>query len=266
MIHVVTVENRHFYESELKEMHELRRVHFVEERGWSKMTVREGGEFDECDDERTIYFLALDGDGHVAVSMRARPTDDRCILADIFPQLVEPEAGDVRGSDIWEISRIFATRSNRLRMGIKRRNEVFLASMEAAVEAGVTRLVGMIDTFLLPQAQRFPWDLRPVGLPSAYPEGEVIGVGIPTNRGELARVRRELGLKGAVIVPQPHGGITPQELELLMSADRLTMGDLAMVKDVIAIVARTAQDASGEQIAAVIERARAQRTGLVALH
>ncbi len=266
MIHMVTSENRHLYEAEMKEMHELRRVHFVEERGWSKMTVRDGGEYDDCDDGRSVYFLALDNDGRVAVSMRARPTDDRCILADVFPQLVEPDTGDVRGSDIWEISRIFATKSNRLRMGIRRRNEVFLASMEAAVAAGVTRLVGMIDTYLLPQAQRFPWDLQPVGLPCAYPEGEVIGVGIPTNRGELARVRQELGVRGAVIVPEPMGTITPQEMELLLSADRLSADDMAMVKDIIAMAARTEQSVGNDQIAAVIERAQARRSGAGNLH
>jgi len=267
MIHMVTSENRHFYEDELKEMHELRRVHFVEERGWSKMTVRDGGEYDNSDDERSIYFLALDKDGHVAVSMRARPTDDHCILADVFPQLVEPESGDVSGSDIWEISRIFATKSNRLRTGIRRRNEVFLASMEAAVAAGVTRLVGMIDTFLLPQAQRFPWDLRPLGLPCAYPEGEVIGVGIPTNRGELANTRRELGVGGPIIVPTPaqNTGISPQEMELLLTAGRLAPSDIAFVKNVIAMAARGGEN-SEEQNSALIERAQAQRQNALALH
>ena len=50
-----------------------------------RMTVREGGEYDNCDDERTIYFLQpLDEAGRVAVSMRARPTDDKRILSDVF--------------------------------------------------------------------------------------------------------------------------------------------------------------------------------------
>lgn len=267
MIHMVTSENRHFYEAELKEMHELRRVHFVEERGWSKMTVRDGGEYDNSDDDKSIYFLALDNDGHVAVSMRARPTDDHCILADVFPQLVEPESGDVRGSDIWEISRIFATKGNRLRAGIRRRNEVFLASMEAAVAAGATRLVGMIDTYLLPQAQRFPWDLQPLGLPCAYPEGEVIGVGIPTNRGELAKTRRALGVNGPIIVPTPanDAGISPQEMELLLTAGRLAANDVALVKNVIAMAAR-GEHTNEEQMTAIAERSKAQREGALALH
>lgn len=267
MIHMITAENRHLYRAELREMHELRRVHFVEERGWSQMTIRNGGEYDNSDDSRAVYFLALDNEGRVAVSMRARPTDDQCILADVFPQLVEPESGDVRGSDIWEISRIFATKGNRLRAGIKRRNEVFLATMEAAVAAGVTRLVGMIDTYLLAQAQRFPWDLRPLGLPSSYPEGEVIGVGIPTNMGELARARLGLGVAGPIIVPAPinEGTLTPQEMEQLLTAGRLAPDDLAMVKSVIAWAGKTSHVAD-DQLAAFIERKQAQRIGAGTLH
>jgi len=246
-------------------MHELRRVHFVEERGWSEMTVRGSGEYDGSDDNRAIYFLALDELGRVAVSMRARPTDDRCIVADIFPQLIEPESGDVRGSDIWEISRIFATRSNRLRRGIKRRNEVLLACMEAAVSAGITRLVAMIDTYLMPQAQRYPWDMRPLGLPCAYPEGEVIAFGVPVNRGELARVRRALGLRGSILVPQTaeDATLSPQEMETLLTAGRLPANDLELVKRVIAFAA---SKAGAEQLSAFIEQQHARRAGTGTLH
>jgi acyl-homoserine lactone synthase len=264
---MITAENRKLYRAELKEMHMLRRVHFVEERGWSNLFVRDGGEYDASDDDRAIYFLALDDDGRVAVSMRARPTDDRCIVADTFPQLIEPESGDVRGSDIWEISRIFATKSNRLRMGIRRRNEVFLASLEAAVAAGVTRLVGMIDTYLLPQALRFPWDLRPLGLPSSYPEGEAIGVGISVNMGELARARRALGVCDSIIAPSwvKETTLVTHEVEQLLIAGRLTPEDLALVKQVIAWVSQSPHTVS-EQLSAIIERKQAQRDGAGKLH
>ena len=46
MIHIITANNRHIYRAQLAEMHELRRVHFVEERGWSDLTVIGGGEYD----------------------------------------------------------------------------------------------------------------------------------------------------------------------------------------------------------------------------
>jgi acyl-homoserine lactone synthase len=262
---MITHENRHLYATELKEMHELRRIHFVEERGWAAMQVRDGGEYDDSDDERAIYFLALDGDGHVAVSMRARPTDDRCIVADVFPQLIEPESGDVRGSDIWEISRIFATKNNRLRQGIRRRNEVLLASIEAAAQAGITRLVAMVDTFLWPQVLRYPWNIAPLGLPGRYPEGEAIGFGVTVNKGELARVRTELGVRGSVIVPAMSAStLSPQEMELLLTAGRLAPKDLALVKEMIAWARKTG--GTEEQFSAIVERKQAQRNGAGLLH
>ena len=269
MIHMVTCENRHLYEAELLEMHQLRRVHFIEERGWSALTVRaDGGEYDACDDERTIYFLALDGDGHVGVSMRARPTDDKCILASVFPHLIEPSAGPVQGKDIWEISRIFATRKNRTRAGLRRRDEVFFAAVEGAVGVGVRRLVGMIDTYLLSQAQRFPWDLRPLGLPAAYPEGEVIGVGIPTSQEELAQLQAATGIAGSIIVPVPGGPtrLTPQELERLLAAAHLPATDVTLVGHLIERIAAVQDQTSEEALLALIDQVGAQGRGAALLH
>jgi acyl-homoserine lactone synthase len=203
MIYMVTKDNRDLFVSEIDEMHRLRKVHFVDERGWGRMRVVNDGEYDECDDDRMIYFLALDDQGRVGVSMRARPTDDRCIVADVFPQLIHPSNEPVKSEKTWEISRIFATRRFRGRAGLRRRDGVFLASMEAAVANGVTRLVGIIDTYLLPQAMRFAWRLTPLGLPAAYDEGEMIGVQIPVSREELERVRESMAQEGPIITTQP---------------------------------------------------------------
>lgn len=265
MIHMISQENRHLYASQLREMHELRRVHFIEERGWAALSTRDGGEFDGSDDSRAIYFLALDNEGHVAVGMRARPTDDKCIIADVFPHLIEPEAGDVRGSDIWEISRIFATKTNRMKLGIKRRNEVLLASIEAAAHCGINRLVAMVDTYLWAQVLRYPWDARPLGLPSAYPEGEVIGFGVPVSMRELSRVRKELRVSGSIIVPTIVGenALTPMEVEHFLAASRLAPSDLTLVKDVIGMASQLPTE---DQLSAMIERKQAQRAGAGALH
>ena len=73
-----------------------RRVHFVEERGWHDLTIVDGGEYDAFDDDQTIYFLALGPDAEVLGSIRARPTIDKCMLRDAFPELIgfTTEAGE----------------------------------------------------------------------------------------------------------------------------------------------------------------------------
>jgi len=263
MIHMVTPENRRYFAAELAEMHALRKVHFVDERGWSQMNVRNGGEFDECDDERTIYFLALDEHGQIGVSMRARPTDDKCIVADVFPQLIHPDNAPVKSENTWEISRIFATRAFRTRAGLRRRDQVFLASMEAAVEYGVTRLVGIIDTYLLPQAMRFPWRLTPLGLLTAYAEGEMIGVQIPVNRDELNNAREAMAQEGSIITTMAPvlnrlSALSSSDLEALVTASRLPERDLLRLLTIVGDVIAVQDQVSETQVLGMVDRAIAE--------
>ena len=264
MIHVVTQQNRMRYLRQLDEMFQLRRVHFVEERGWSGLNVRNGAEIDDWDDARTIYFMALDEEGHIGVCMRARPTDDKCIVADLFPGLVHPKSGPVSGPDIWEISRIFATPRFRRRVGLRRRDEVFLASMEAAAAAGATRLVGIIDTFHLPQAMRFPWALKALGLPLPYPEGEMIGVGIVVSNDEVHRVREAMSQDGPIIAPAhtpvPGPGMDDAVLQAVggaMLERALPQERLRWLNEIVRKVVDAQDTASPEQIIALIEREQA---------
>ena len=260
MIHLVSKANRHLYGPQIEEMHRLRKVHFVDERGWSNMTVRGGGEYDDSDDERTLYFLALDEEGKIGVSMRARPTDDKCIVADIFPQLIHPETAPCKSAQCWEISRIFSTRRFRTRSGLRRRDEVFLASMEAAVDRGVTRLVGIIDTYLLPQAMRFPWSLKPLGLPTAYPEGEMIGVDIPVSRRLLEDAREALSIEGSIIANGEWMGTPVAEAEIieLLKAQRLPPEALRAFADLVRDTAALQDTISEPQLLAMIDRLSGQ--------
>lgn len=264
MIHVVTAENRIRYLRQLDEMFRLRRVHFVEERGWSGLRVRNGAEIDDWDDERTIYFMALDDLGQIGVCMRARPTDDKCILANLFPELVHPESGPVAGPDIWEISRIFATPRYRRRAGLRRRDEVFLASMEAGAAQGITRLVGIIDTFHLPQAMRFPWALKPLGLPRPYPEGEMIGVGVVVSNDEVHRVREAMAQDGPIIAPAdaavpglPLDERTVQEACALLLSEQLKDDQIASLTEMVRAIVREQDNATPEQLLDLVEREQA---------
>ncbi len=273
MIHMVTAENRHLYRDQIKEMHALRKAHFVDERGWSGMNVQDGGEYDDMDDERMVYFLALDDDGHIGVSMRSRPTEDKCVVADVFPMLINPNSPPVKAPGVWEISRIFATKRFRLREGIKRRNEVFLASVEAAVAAGGTRLVGIIDTFLLPQAMRFPWALKPLGLPQPYPEGEMIGVDIAISKQELYKIREALAIDGPIILPSPQPfsvstrmDYSPQEIELLWLAGKLPPSTIAALNAVTADVAAYQSNATDEQLLEFMKSSSATHLRQAAKH
>src|ERR1700761_7598083 len=104
MIHIVTASNRHLYRAQLAEMHRLRRIHFIEELGWKDLTVAaDGGEYDQFDDERTVYIFALGAKAEVLCSLRARPTDDKSMIGDVFPELIGPDQPPLTGPKVWEL-------------------------------------------------------------------------------------------------------------------------------------------------------------------
>jgi len=259
MIHLIDRSNRHLYPAPIEEKHPPRKVNFVDERGWSGATVRGGGEYDDRDDDRTLHFLALDDDGRVGVSMRARPTDDKCMVVDVFPQLVYVGAADVKDPRCWEISRIYSSRKFRTRAGLRRRDEVFLASMEAAVDHGIARLVGIIDTHLLPLAMRFPWKLKPLGLPAAYPRGEMIGIDIPVSSELLQNAREALAIEGSIFVSQAHApGVTDAEIAQLLRAGHLPPDAFKAFAELVRDTAALQDRVSEPQLLAMIDRLAAQ--------
>lgn len=199
MIHVVTANNRHLYRAQLSEMHQLRRVHFVEERGWKDMTVIDGGEYDQFDDERCVYVLALDVQAKVMGGMRTRPTDDKCMLTDIFPDLIGPDQPPMCGPDVWELSRIFTTRAGRQIRKTTGRTitlDIGLAAMEWLYGAGIERVVGVLDLAAFPGSRAKGWNLRMVGLPIDTPTGPIIGIEIANTEADLDAFRRMNDFEG----------------------------------------------------------------------
>lgn len=199
MIHIVTHANRHHYASHLAAMHQLRREHFVEGRGWKLQLDGDDGERDSFDDERTIYFFALGPDSEIQCSMRARPTDDRCMLADVFPDLVAPGQPAMKGGDVWEISRIFTTRGNRANAqnpGLWRTPDVLLASMEHAARGGASRLVAVVDLANFARMQAASINIRLTGLPHSDSTGTFVGVEIANTTEDTEAFRRTMGRVG----------------------------------------------------------------------
>lgn len=221
MIHMVTGENRALYATQLAEMFRLRKVHFVDERGWTALTVQDGQERDRYDDDLAIYFMALDKLGRIEVCMRARPTEDRSMLTDLFPHMVAPTSAPITAPGVWEISRIFATRGARGRRGVLRRAELFLATVEAACAMGVARLVGMTDLFLLPQTLSAGWRVRILGLPAKYAEGEAIAVEVDSSEPGLTAMQERLAIRRSTVMhvepEHPLAGLAPAEAEAMFS-------------------------------------------------
>ncbi len=175
MIHIVTAANRALYADALREMHRLRWEFYIEQRDWRDLRAlqREPGfEYDEYDDERAIYLLALAQDDAVQGSMRLRPTEDKSLLFDRFSDLVDDEIGYRGDARIWEITRLMRAPAYRGADG-ELRLRINCAACELALTRGVRKFVSAIDTFLLPAARALNRDKhRVLGLPQDYREGE----------------------------------------------------------------------------------------------
>jgi N-acyl-L-homoserine lactone synthetase len=230
MIHVVTSINATLYRDALAEMHALRKQHFVDERGW-KLDVIDGGEYDCYDDARAVYFLALSSEGWVEVSIRARSADDRCLLTDVFPHMIDPKEEPLNAPGVWELTRYFAVSAARGRSGKKRRAELRLAVLKYVRGRGAHKLVSMTDTYFLPPLLRCGWTVRLLGPPSPYPEGEAIAFEIDCTLEGIARMRETNGLDGRYLLEVSPDldlpPLPPHELELLLTANKGLSADEA---------------------------------------
>jgi acyl-homoserine lactone synthase len=201
MIHLICAENRHLYEDVLAQMHQARAEYFVKRRGWINLSVQDGLEYDEYDNESTVYLVGFDDDRSIAVSTRLVPADNGCLLADKFPHLVSE--GPVKGPGVYELSRYFVSRRRRGPAGFAIRSQLNVATLEAVLERGATRVVSCTDLYIMSTLRFTGWRVRPIGLPAAYDEGTAAAFEIGCRQGDLGRIRRILRLAGRQLFQAP---------------------------------------------------------------
>ena len=261
MIHVITAANRSLYGPQLLQMHRLRAEIFVGEMGWNRPLAADGGEYDEGDDDRAIYFLAIDANGDVEAGIRARPTDDWCMAADVFPHFVGPDEESVRNPDVWEMARLFATRNVRGPEGFNRRGEVRLAILEKAVQCGVRRIIGMSEVYLVGPAMRSGWRLRVCGLPQSYGEGDAVAVEVEASPGAVEELMERLALTESVMLEldasHPMSDIGLKEAEIFVeTVRRLTPESRKLVSGISRAIAKIERNEGVDAAIAAVERVR----------
>jgi N-acyl-L-homoserine lactone synthetase len=261
MIHVVTAANRSLYEPQLLQMHRQRTKVFVERRGWKLNVAADRGEYDEGDDERAIYFLALTSQGEVERSMRLRPTDDWCMLADVFPQFVGPDEPSVRNPDVWEMARYYAVGNSREEEGLGRRGEFGLASIEKAAQCGIRRILVLSDLALVGSVMRSGWKMRIIGLPGPYPEGECVAGEIDSSPEAVADLKERLNFRGTSILEMdsahPLAEIGPVDAEIFLQAIQdLTPASRELMSGITRTIARIEAAEGVEAAIAAVERVR----------
>lgn len=215
MLHFVTHANRMLYTDLLGEMHAWRKRIFVDALKWD-LTVRDGGEYDEYDDDRAIYFLLTDDkDGSLLAAQRMRPTDDRSMLADHYAEAVLVKDRPLADEATWEMTRGFARPDRRGLPESERRNgKLFIiAQMEAGLACGIDRVVGFTDVKLVPWFVNGGYQFRILGLPLPYAEGSGIAFEYAVDEAAIARMRDIWAITDEPVFMAPElsaTGVSPQ--------------------------------------------------------
>ena len=198
MVFIVTAENRHFFESDLLEMHQQRRRVFVEGLGWP-LPLNGAMESDQYDGEDVIYLLVKDDlNARLRASVRLLRTDRPHPLLDLFQGLCD--AGVPRGPNVREISR-FCTcpgvTSRRERLALLW--EIICASLETAFLFDFELLTFVANRALRPLALNCGWDALSLGSTQPDRHDEVTAIAANVTRAGLRRVRERFGVPGPAI-------------------------------------------------------------------
>jgi N-acyl-L-homoserine lactone synthetase len=198
MLHVVTGANRHLYESQLLEMHRQRYELFVLGRGWN-LHVIDGGEYDEGDDERAVYLLALGPAGECRSSIRIRPAADFSYVIDRMPEWIDGDAQVLRSDPaLWEIARWIN------QGGWPTGQEIRIGLVEYLLSRGVKQAISCPDVEIAHYAFRTGWRLRHLGAPRRYPEGGVaVATAQPVSPEEVEHLRERFSRRDMFLIEVP---------------------------------------------------------------
>lgn len=191
MIHVVTAENRRLYTRQVWEMFQIRKRHYIDDRGWAELWQFEGSELDDSDDERAVYLMALGPAEELQGFVRIRPTDDHSILVDKFPYLVDPSLLPLKGPDTWEGARIWVDgTAGDPHAGMHR---LLTAAAEFILSVGGTRLLAFMDVHNFPHLADGALEFKMTGPPAPYRYGTMVGVKHDLAEEAVSRMRDSLG-------------------------------------------------------------------------
>jgi acyl-homoserine lactone synthase len=194
-VHVVTSANRHLYEHELDEHHQIRHRIYVEELRWRGLTPRaDKREYDQFDMAETVYLLGLE-QGRVVGGLRLVPTTGPHLIGDVFSRFAS-DRGVPRRSDVAEWTRIFVVPERREEHSGSKIGSTVIASMiDYGLEEGLSGISVVMNTFWLPKFLKYGWRVRPLGLPDVHDDEWLIAVLIDVTPEALAGVRSACGLE-----------------------------------------------------------------------
>ena len=163
MIRVVTKHNAERHDSNLHQMHRIRKTVFKDRLGWD-VTVSGEFEVDEYDALGPRYLLSIDRYGTLNGCVRLLPTTGPNMLRDIFPSFVTKVAVP-RSERVWEASR-FAVTSNgtAAEAGISQTTyDLLIGVLKFGLSNGISTIACVVDVRMERILRRAGWPIERLG-------------------------------------------------------------------------------------------------------
>jgi len=198
MISCISCENIHEFGLAFHSQFRLRYDAFVERQQYD-VSVYDGMEFDRYDTPASRYLVYHTDEGRALGVSRLTPTTLSCMLADLWPHLVEDKTL-LQSDAVWEGTRYCVDRD--VNPGLRQRivHEMACAYLEFGLHLGLQKIIGLMPTYIYRSVFERPGiTMDYLGPVEAIGRHRCRAVAIPVTASQLGNVRRKTGIADTVL-------------------------------------------------------------------
>ncbi|GIU66348.1 acyl-homoserine-lactone synthase [Candidatus Phycosocius spiralis] len=191
--------NRQYHQNLLQDMFRQRKELFVDRMGWTNLSVVDGGERDEADDDPNVTYIVTVGHTNQLIgSCRLTPTIGKCLLAGPLSAYLETQLE--RRAATWELTRLApASDPSDTRHGISFAH-LAVGGLEWGFENGVDKVYGIAEPQLVAIAGGLGWRIKIEGPPVEYEPGKsAFAFSFPVDEATLHTTKAAFNLHHRVL-------------------------------------------------------------------
>ena len=190
MISCVNVENSHLFGKALHTQFRLRYEAFIERQSYD-VNIFNRMEYDQYDTPASTYLIYHTSDGTALASSRLYPTQQGCMLKDLWPDMVEDKSL-LKSDKVWEGTRYCIDKSVDSELRQKIIAELAIAYVEFGKKMELDMIIGMMPTFIYRSVFERPGiKMLYLGEVKAVGDFKTRAVAIPINDEQIRRVREK---------------------------------------------------------------------------
>jgi acyl-homoserine lactone synthase len=199
MLHIVTQENIHLYQDEMRAAFQLRHRVFVEEMKWTDLDRGDGLEIDQFDTASAVHMLFLDEGSQVLGYQRMLPSTEPHLLSDVLAELCDGERPV--GPNIWEWTRYAVDPAHRDRGRVLSPIGIGLLTgiVEWGLARGIDNIIIQMNPLWLLRLVQLHFRVTPLGFPKLIGASDTIAVTAAFNALTLARLNEFRGSEASVL-------------------------------------------------------------------